>query len=315
MSLSNQKGISRKSRAPQFPKGYTWLNTNQPLSLKGLKGRVVILDFWTYCCINCLHVLPDLKYLEKKYKDSLTIIGIHSAKFDHEKNVSSVRQAVLRYDIEHPILIDQDFNIWEQYAIRGYPSFVVIDPEGYIVANLAGEGHRTTLDKLVEKLIEQYKIQEKINFQELDFILENSQRYDQDSNQDSDNNFLYFPGKVLATPNGLFIADSGHNRIIHSNFDGEVIDIIGNEKAGSQRGSYTKTQFNNPQGMSFDAQKQILYVADTGNHAIAQIHLQTKQVETIAGTGEQSRNIYPHTGSALYTALNSPWDVIKVGNN
>lgn len=105
-------------RAPELPQNYFWLNTDKPLSLKQLKGRVVILDFWTYCCINCLHILPNLKYLEQKYKDSLTIIGVHSAKFDNEKETENIRQAILRYDIEHPVIVDRGFRIWEEYAVR-----------------------------------------------------------------------------------------------------------------------------------------------------------------------------------------------------
>ncbi|MEM7554233.1 MAG: thioredoxin-like domain-containing protein [Cyanobacteria bacterium P01_A01_bin.84] len=309
MSRDKPGGIRQISRAPQLPQNYTWLNTDKPLSLKNLKGRVVILDFWTYCCINCLHVLPDLKYLEGKYKNSLTVIGIHSAKFDREQQTESVRQAILRYDIEHPVLIDKEFDIWQKYTVRGYPTFVVIDPEGYVVAKLAGEGHRTTLDKLVEKLIQQYQSQGKFNFGEFDFVLEKFQEL-----QKSQNTPLAFPGKVLATQDGLFIADSGHNRIIQSTFDGAVVNIIGSGKSGFKGGSFTEAQFNTPQGMSFDRVNQILYVADTGNYAIAKVNITTQQVETIAGTGEQSRNIYPHAGAALHTALNSPWDLVKIGN-
>ena len=120
-------------RAPKLPQNYPWLNTDKPLSLESLKGRVVILDFWTYCCINCLHVLPDLKFLEQKYPDSLTVIGVHSAKFENEKDVENVRQAILRYDIGDPVLVDSGSRVWQQYAVRAWPTFKIIDPEGYVV--------------------------------------------------------------------------------------------------------------------------------------------------------------------------------------
>lgn len=116
-----------------MPQTHTWLDTNRPLSLKRLKGRIVLLDFWTYGCINCLHVLPDLKYLEQKYSDSLTVIGVHCAKFDHEQDTENIRQAILRYEIEHPVLVDREFEVWQQYAVRACPTFAVIDPQGYIV--------------------------------------------------------------------------------------------------------------------------------------------------------------------------------------
>jgi thiol-disulfide isomerase/thioredoxin len=110
--------MASRVRAPELPQNRIWLNTDNPLSLKDLKGRVVLLDFWTYCCINCLHILPDLKYLENKYKDSLTVIGVHSAKFDNEKEAENIRQAVLRYDVEHPVLVDSNFQVWQQYAFE-----------------------------------------------------------------------------------------------------------------------------------------------------------------------------------------------------
>lgn len=116
-------------RAPELPQNQPWLNTDYPLSIKRLKGRVVILDFWTYCCINCLHVLPELKYLEQKYKDSLTVIGVHSAKFDNEKETENIRQAILRYDIEHPVLVDNGFKVWQQYAVRAWLTLMVINSQ------------------------------------------------------------------------------------------------------------------------------------------------------------------------------------------
>ena len=164
--------MTPRVRAPEFPNNTTWLNTDRPLSIQGLKGRVVILDFWTYCCINCLHVLPDLKYLEQKYKDSLTVIGVHSAKFENEKEAENIRQAILRYDIEHPVVVDSDFAIWSQYAVRAWPTVMVIDPESYVIGYMSGEGNRDALDQLISQLIEQHKQQKTINFHELSLTLE-----------------------------------------------------------------------------------------------------------------------------------------------
>lgn len=293
-------------RAPELPQNYSWLNTDKPISLQQLKGRVVILDFWTYCCINCLHILPTLKYLEQKYKDSLTVIGVHSAKFDNEKEVENIRQAILRYDIEHPVLVDSGFRVWQQYAVRAWPTLMVIDPEGYVIGYVAGEGNRDVLDRLIEQLIQEHKEKGTINFQELNLILE-KQRQPLISP-------LAFPGKVLATSAGLFIADSGHHRIVWSTLEGEVLHLIGTGQSGLIDGSFTEAQFFAPQGMVLDAENQLLYVADIENHALRRVDLKRQVVETIAGTGEQSRNIHPHGGPGLETALNSPWDVEKVGD-
>lgn len=149
--------MTPRVRAPELPQNQSWLNTDRPLSIQQLKGRVVILDFWTYCCINCLHVLPELKYLEQKYKDSLTVIGVHSAKFDNEKEVENIRQAVLRYDIEHPVLVDSGFRVWQHYTVRAWPTLMVIDPEGYVIGYVSGEGNRDILDQLIEQLIREHK--------------------------------------------------------------------------------------------------------------------------------------------------------------
>ncbi|MEI1374316.1 thioredoxin-like domain-containing protein [Nostoc sp. UHCC 0926] len=293
-------------RAPELAQNYSWLNTDKPLSLKQLKGRVIILDFWTYCCINCLHILPNLKYLEQKYKDSLTVIGIHSAKFDNEKETENIRQAVLRYDIEHAVVVDRGFQIWQEYAVRAWPTLIIIDPEGYVIGQISGEGNRDTLDELIQKLIQQHHEKGTINFQEISLTLE-KQRQPLITP-------LAFPGKVLATQAGLFIADSGHHRLIMSSFDGEILHLIGTGKSGLTDGSFSEAQFFTPQGMAFDAENQILYVADTENHALRRVDLKRQVVETIAGTGEQSRNIRPHGGAGLETALNSPWDLVKVGH-
>ncbi len=294
-------------RAPKLPQNSPWLNTEKPLSLQQLKGRIVILDFWTYCCINCLHILPKLKYLEQKYKDSLTVIGVHSAKFDNEKETENIRQAILRYDIEHPVLVDSGFRVWQEYAVRAWPTLMVIDPEGYVIGYVSGEGNLDVLEELIQKLISQHHEKGTINFQELKLTLEKQQRPLITP--------LAFPGKVLATKAGLFIADSGHHRLVMSSLKGEILHLIGTGQSGLTDGSFNKAQFFAPQGMAFDEENQILYVADTENHALRRVDLKRQMVETIAGTGEQSHNIRPHSGNGLETALNSPWDLQKLGNS
>ncbi len=298
--------MTPRVRAPEFPQNYQWFNTDKPLSLKNLKGRVIILDFWTYCCINCMHILPDLKYLERKYKDILTVIGVHSAKFDNEKETENIRQAILRYDIEHPVLVDRDFRVWQEYTVRAWPTLMVIDPESYVIGSVSGEGNRAVLDELIAKSISQHQEKGTINFQELSLTLE-KQRQPLTTP-------LAFPGKVLATASGLFIADSGHHRVIMSSLDGKVLHVIGTGKAGFVNGDFSEAQFSSPQGMAFDDENKILYIADTENHILRRVDLQRQVVKTIAGTRKQSRNIHPHSGAALETALNSPWDLVKVGN-
>ena len=113
--------------------GTEWLNTSKPIDLKDLRGKVVLLDFWTYCCINCIHVLPDLKFLEQKYGNQLVVIGVHSAKFDNEKLSDNIRDAILRYEIKHPVVNDSEMLIWKKFDTRSWPTLALIDPEGKFV--------------------------------------------------------------------------------------------------------------------------------------------------------------------------------------
>lgn len=298
-------------RSPELPQNQPWLNTEHPIYIKNLKGRVIILDFWTYCCINCLHILADLKYLEHKYQDNLTVIGVHSGKFSNEQEINNIRQAILRYDIEHPVIVDSGFKVWQDYAVKAWPTLVVIDPQGYCIGSFAGEGNRDILDNLISQVIKQHQEKGTVNFQQIHFSLEKQQQPLITP--------LAFPGKVLASNHDgkeyLFIADSGHHRIVVTNSNGEVIHIIGNGKAGLTDGDFTQAQFFSPQGMAFDVDSQNLYICDTGNHALRQVNLQSQKVETIAGTGEKSLKIHPQKGRALEIKLNSPWDLAKIGSS
>ncbi len=290
-------------RAPELTGGRGWLNTDKPLSLAALKGKVVLLDFWTYGCINCMHIIPDLKRLERKYPNELVVIGVHSAKFENEKDTENIRRIILRYEIEHPIVNDADFNIWRAYAVNAWPTRYLIDPAGYVIGRLSGEGGYEALDKAIADSIAEFRKRGELNEAPLKLVLEKAKVGDLP---------LAFPGKVLAdTKNDrLFIADSDHNRIVITKLDGTLVDVIGNGQHGMSSGPFAEATFFRPQGMALDGDK--LYVADTENHLIRRIDLQARTVETIAGTGVQSHK-YGETGSAMKVALNSPWDLQIVG--
>ncbi len=292
-----------KVRAPELVGGKGWLNTDKPLSVAALKGKVILLDFWTYGCINCIHIIPDLKKLEAKYPNNLVVIGVHSAKFDNEKDTDNIRQIVIRYGIEHPIVNDADFKIWEAYAIRAWPGLVVIDPNGYVIETLFGEGHYAELDKTIGGTIADFRKKGGLNEQPLKFALERAKIGDLP---------LAFPGKVLADEKSkrLYISDSNHNRIVVTDFAGKLLEVIGGGKAAMTDGDYVKAGFNRPQGLAIDGEN--LYVADTENHLIRRVDLKNKQVETIAGTGKLEE-FDGNGGISLTTALSSPWDLSLVG--
>src|SRR5438552_2643036 len=289
-------------RAPELSGHRGWLNTDKPLSLAGLKGKVVLLDFWTYGCINCMHIIPDLKKLEKKYPNELVVIGVHSAKFENEKDIENIRRIILRYEIEHPIVNDADFAIWRAYAVDAWPTRYLIDPAGYIIGRLSGEGGYQELDKAIGDTIAEFRKRGELNEAPLKFVLERAKVGDLP---------LAFPGKILADEKSdrLFIADSDHNRIVIAKLDGTLIEIIGSGGHGADDGSFDRASFFRPQGMAVDG--DTLYIADTENHLIREVDLKLKTVKTVAGTGRQSRE--PEAGMAHSTALNSPWDLQLVG--
>lgn len=294
----------RRFPAPSLEGGAGWLNTSNAITLKELRGKVVILDFWTYCCINCMHVLPDLAYLEKKFDKELVVIGVHSAKFDNEKETKNIRDAILRYEIAHPVVNDSNMTIWSKFQVHSWPTLVLIDPEGNYCGYASGEGNRETLEDVLGKLIAYHKAKGTLD--------ETPIRFDLEANKAAATP-LRFPGKILADEAGqrLFISDSNHNRIVVTDLAGKVQSVIGSGAIGNVDGNYEQARFDHPQGIDLDGNQ--LYVADTENHTIRVVDLDKKQVTTIAGTGVQTHE-RGMGGKPLKTALASPWDLKKIGS-
>ncbi|CAN6320214.1 unnamed protein product [Urochloa humidicola] len=290
---------------PEFPRKLDWLNT-APLQFgRDLKGRVVLLDFWTYCCINCMHVLPDLEFVEKKYKDKpFTVVGVHSAKFDNEKDLDAIRNAVLRYNISHPVVNDGDMYLWRELGVNSWPTFVLIGPNGKVLAQISGEGHRKDLDDVIGAALEFYGDRKLLQNDPLPLALE----------KDKDSRLLTsplkFPGKLAldVENNRLFISDSNHNRIVVTNLEGQFLCQVGSSGEGLLDGPFDAALFNRPQGLAYNSKKNILYVADTENHALREINFVDETVRTLAGNGTKGSD-YKGGGQGTDQVLNSPWDV------
>ncbi|MCA9178868.1 MAG: redoxin domain-containing protein [Planctomycetales bacterium] len=296
-----QQLLPRKLRAPELDGG-VWLNTRAPLRLSDLRGKFVILDFWTYCCINCKHILPELKKLEHEFDKNVVVIGVHSPKFAGEQDEQNVRDAIVRYDIEHPVLSDPRLALWRRYDVDTWPSLRIIDPEGYVIAVYEGEIGYDKLRTFFTKQIAAYRRRSKLDETPLRFDLERAK---------VEPSPLHYPGKVLAdaASNRLFIADSSNHRIVVADLAGRLQAVVGQGVAGDRDGSFAEAMFRDPQGMAVDGDK--LYVADTENHKIRLIDLQSKQVTTIAGTGEKrERATVGQSLRALSTQLSSPWDLL-----
>jgi DNA-binding beta-propeller fold protein YncE len=299
--------FSKRLAVQPFPGGDSWVNTARPIKLDQLRGKFVLLDFWTLGCINCMHVIPELKKIEAAWPNDLVVIGVHSAKFEEERNTKIIAQAVLRYGVKHPVINDSDFAVWKNFGIQAWPSLVLIDPEGYAVWGHSGEVTFEQLDNLLKPAVAHYWKMGLLDEKPLVFEPESKR---------SARTPLSFPGKVLADEAGnrLFIADSGHNRIVIARLDGRLVDTIGDGRRGLSDGDYAQARFNSPQGMALNG--DALYVADTENHLIRKVDLLKKQVTTIAGTGRQSRETPPFGEPAKprKMALNSPWALWIHGN-
>ncbi|WP_175407776.1 NHL domain-containing thioredoxin family protein [Streptomyces sp. TRM64462] len=287
-------------RAPELVGKGGWLNTGgSSYTLADLRGRIVILDFWTFCCINCLHVLDELRELEEQHRDTVVIIGVHSPKFVHEAEHQAVVDAVERYGVEHPVLDDPELATWKQYAVRAWPTLVVIDPEGYVVAQHAGEGHAHALAELVAELEAEHEAKGTLRRGDGPYVPPEPVA-----------THLRFPGKALVLDSGnLLVSDTTRHQLVELAQDGEtVVRRIGSGERGLADGPAAEARFNEPQGLCALPDGRIV-VADTVNHALRALDPATGEVTTLAGTGAQWMQGSPTSGHAREVALSSPWDV------
>ncbi|WP_075733953.1 NHL domain-containing thioredoxin family protein [Streptomyces acidiscabies] len=290
-------------RAPELVGKGGWLNTgDRQYTLSDLRGRIVILDFWTFCCINCLHVLDELRELEEKHADTVVVIGVHSPKFVHEAEHQAVVDAVERYGVEHPVLDDPELATWKQYAVRAWPTLVVIDPEGYVVAQHGGEGHVHAIERLVTELEAEHGAKGTLRRGDGPYVA-----------PEPEPTALRFPGKALLLPSGNFlVSDTTRHQLVELAQDGEsVVRRIGTGPRGFADGT-AEAAFSEPQGLALLDDGAVV-VADTVNHALRRVDLATGDVTTLAGTGRQWWQGSPTSGPAREIDLSSPWDVALFG--
>ncbi|NXG50843.1 NHLC2 protein, partial [Psilopogon haemacephalus] len=301
--LKKMDSRERDLTVPELGGDLQWLNTEGPISLhKDLCGKVVVLDFFTYCCINCLHLLPDLHALEHQYsdKDGLIIIGVHSAKFPNEKVLDNIKSAILRYNIVHPVVNDADATLWHELEVSCWPTLVILGPRGNMLFSLIGEGHREKLFLFTSITLKFYKERGQIKDNKIGIKLY------RDSLPPSP---LLFPGKVTVDNSGerLVIADTGHHRILVTRKNGQILHTIGGPNSGRRDGRFSEAAFNSPQGIAI--KNNVIYVADTENHLIRKIDLELELVTTVAGIGIQGVD---QEGGAKgeEQPISSPWDVV-----
>ncbi|KAI6646689.1 NHL repeat-containing protein 2 [Oopsacas minuta] len=284
-----------------------WINCSQPLQYgQHLKGKLVLFDFFTYCCINCLHVLPTLREIERVHsvKDGLVVIGVHSAKFVNERDTSNIEHAAERYSITHPIINDHELTLWNMFSISCWPTFLLVSPTGRMLYVMIGEILVNKIPQLVDHVLRYYRGKSLILPHELP-ILKGSV---------ATHSFLKYPGKIHVNSESghIYISDTGHHRIVVIQSDtSSIISIIGSGRIGLRDGPIAQAEFNSPQGLA--SKGSMLYIADTENHAIRQVDLERGVVSTLCGTGKLGLD---KEGGGVYKEqeISSPWD-LEIGGD
>ncbi len=293
-------------QAPDFPADGPWLGPDRSLSWEDLRGHVVLLDFWTYCCVNCMHVLPLLERLEEEFRsEPFHVIGIHTAKFDHEKDPANIRAAMARQGVRHPVVADSAQDLWQRYAIRAWPTLVLVDGEGMIVETFRGEPTYEELSSRIRETLGEGRRRGNVAPRKMEIPFRD----------EAHPSPLRFPGKVRILQNSiLYVADTGNHRIllVSLSFDEEGwpevegVEIVGNGLAGRNDGPYGAARFRRPQGA--DLRGDSLYVCDTENQLLRLVDLERKVVRTEAGTGLVHGR--PSTNHPSEMPLRSPWDCV-----
>jgi len=291
--------MRERIHAPDLAGATAWLNADRPPSIRDLRGQLVILDFWTYCCINCMHVLPVLRDLEERHRDDpLVVIGVHSAKFDAEKDSEHILQAMRRYGVSHPVAVDSEMQLWSQYAVRSWPTLVIIRADGTLAAVAPGEPDPSVLEAFVSEQLARARDDGTLAAAPL--RLPRTERRDEQT--------LSFPGKVVSTSHGrIVVSDSGHHRVLILGPDGAVQDTIGGGLRGHREGPFAEAALDDPQGLALSGDS--LYIADARAHAVFRADLRERTLHRLAGTFELGRTPLSQRTGALETPLRSPWDL------
>jgi thiol-disulfide isomerase/thioredoxin len=293
--------MTLREPAKEFPADLEWVNATHPPQLSELRGRVILLWFWTYDSVNCWSIVPDLRFLEDKYHDGLTVVGVHCPKYPQQMAGESVLRAVNRHRLRHAVANDPSFRLWQEYGVSAWPSIALIDAEGRLAALYAGEGRRGEIDAMVARLLEEAAIRDLRVYEPSPPALRPEPRL-----------ALAFPGKVLADAKNVYVADSGHHRVLECTHDGRVLRQFGSGNPGFSDGLQGEACFDDPQGLA--RWHDVLLVADRGNHAVRRISLANGNVDTLIGNGRPGR-MRPHEMSVHETSLHSPGDLAMVGDD
>jgi thiol-disulfide isomerase/thioredoxin len=303
--LSHNAIADTGMKAPEIARAdLEWFNVAKPLPIASLRGRIVLLDFWTEGCINCMHIIPILRAVEQKFPEQVVVIGVHSPKFAEEKSAESVKDAIARYEIHHPIIHDPKMTLWNAYGVEAWPTLVIVGADGNILGQYSGEPNQDSLIKALGDLVAHADKAGELKPAKLALQLPETPK----------GRFL-FPGKLKPLPGATkqwVLADAGHDQIVVLDDAGKDVRRFGDGTSGFKDGAAAVAEFNHPQGLI--ASGSAIFVADTGNHAIRRIDLATGAVTTLAGTGKRGTLLPTDAENGKTTTLASPWDLEKKGD-
>jgi thiol-disulfide isomerase/thioredoxin len=302
-------------RAPAIDPALEWVGVDgPPPTLAALRGRVVVLDFWTAGCINCRHLVPTLDVLAATFGDAIALLGVHSGKYPAERTAAAIAAACARLGVHHPVVNDRAFRTWRAYAVRAWPTLVVIDREGYVVATRSGE----TLPDAIAPVIAR--------------ALATPARTDRGDDAPlvvvpplvvpppalhaaASPTALRFPAAVAVAPHDarvIAIADAGHGRVLVGTLDIDAATCTITHVSGDgtrARRDGAAPRWADPQGLVFAADGTLV-VADTGAHTLRTLDPRTGVARTVAGTGARVRD----EGDRAAGALASPWGLARLGD-
>ena len=268
-------------RAPELLGRGGWIGANPEFGLSALTGKIVVLHFWRYSCINCIRVLSELRPIEERFASEAVVVGIHSPKFPREHDHAAVERAVERLGLRHPVLDDPDLATWQQYGVKGWPTLVVVDPEGYVVGGVSGEGSGPVVFSAVERTAAEHDAQATLVRGPVTGVwgamtLSTGIRA------------VNFPAKVAVDADGRRVAltDTLSGRVVVSDLHGRVEQVY--------------PLLTHPQGARFDGGR--ILVCDTGTDRVLALDRATGEQTVVAdGLASPSDVAVLDDGSILVT--------------
>lgn len=283
-----------------WPDGLDWVNTDDAPPAESLRGRLVLLWFWTGDSVNCRNVVGDLRRIEQAFHDGVVVIGVHCPKYPHQCEPARVLQVVNRFGLRHPVASDPGFALWRECGIAAWPSIALFDTDGRLDSVHAGEGRAAEVEARIAALLDAALAHDARVYESAPEVVRAEPKC-----------VLSFPGKLVVDDARLHIADSGNRRIVECDHDGRILRVFGSGNRGHVDGSAALACFDEPQGLARIG--TALFVADVGNHCVRRIDLISGSIDTVVGTGRAGR-ARPSAAPARSVPVNAPMDLAVAGD-